>query len=97
MPKRTIKLSSSIGKGCEHCGAGVGPLVGDDDIANDIDHYVNEHGYKLLHVGTETNHGPDGKPWHNTVAILEHDNPPAILPPPEIKIGIDIGGVKPKK
>jgi hypothetical protein len=35
-----------------------------------INHHVEVHGRKLLHVGTETISGPDGKPWHTTAAYL---------------------------
>jgi hypothetical protein len=78
--KRTTQISSNIGRGCEHCGHGIGALD-DGDVSDGINHYIEEHGYHLLHVGQETNHGPDGKPWHNTVAVLGHANPPALRPP----------------
>jgi|ERR1043166_2927009 hypothetical protein len=82
--KRTTTVSSNIGRGCEHCGASIGSDR-DDGITQSINHYINDHGYKLLHVGTETHHGPDGKPWHHTVAVLGHDKPPAIQPPAKIE------------
>lgn len=36
-----------------------------------INHYIRKHGYKLLHVGTETQYGVHEKGlWHDTVAVL---------------------------
>ena len=83
--KRTTTVSSNIGRGCEHCGEWVGA---DDsgDIGASINHYIGQHGYRLLHVGSQTSHDAEGKPWHSTVAILGHDAPPAIAPTPEIQI-----------
>jgi len=39
------------------------------DLGNRIQHYL-DHGYKLLHVGSETSHDDEGKPWHSTVAVV---------------------------
>ena len=91
--KRTTEISSNINRGCEHCRESVGPS-NDGGITDSINHYINEHGYRLVHVGTQTSHGPDGKPWHNTVAVLAHDNPPALAPPVKVHIGVDLGGIK---
>lgn len=79
--KRTTELASNISRGCEHCDK----LVG-GDVSDGVNHFIEEHGYRLLHVGTETSHNMDGKLWHSTVAILGHDNPPALKPPVEIRI-----------
>ena len=82
--KRTAAVSTNIGRGCEHCGASVGAFG--DSIAESINHYIEEHGYRLLHVGPQTTHGSDGKPWHMTVAVLGHDNPPPVRPPAKVVI-----------
>jgi hypothetical protein len=88
--KRTTHISTNIGRSCEHCecgvGAGAAPTQSDGDIATSINHYIDIHGYTLLHVGTETSEGRDGKLWHHTVALLGHDNPPPIRPLPEIAV-----------
>jgi hypothetical protein len=84
--KRTTYLSSNVGRGCEHCGHSIGALS-QGDVADSVNHYIQEHGYRLLHVGTETTHDSNGKPWHTTVVILGHDDPPAIRPPAQIVIG----------
>ena len=52
---------------CEHCEYKIGTS---DRLAIAVNHYILEHGYKLLHVGTETYRSSDGTPWHVTVAIL---------------------------
>jgi len=86
--KRTTTISSNIGRGCDHCDEWIGAPVGghDDGITDSINHYISAHGYRLLHVGTQTSHDMDGKLWHSTVAVLGHDNPPALKPPVEISI-----------
>lgn len=68
MADHIVHVSSNIGKSCEHCKT----LVGGDDFAGAVNHYIEKHGYKVLHIGTETI--PDnntGAPWHTTVAVLE--------------------------
>ena len=65
--KRVVSISSNITTGCGHCGK---PVGGPDELSASINHYIEAHGYRLLHVGTETIHGPDGQPWSTTVAIL---------------------------
>jgi len=37
---------------------------------SNINHYINEHGYKLLHVGQESSNDCNGNPYHSTVAVL---------------------------
>jgi hypothetical protein len=81
--RRTTEVSSNIGRGCEHCRYGIGAM-GSEDITDGINHFIEAHGYRLLHVGTETSHGPNGEPWHNTVAVLGHDNPPPLAPPVDV-------------
>ncbi len=61
-----VELSTNTGTRCEHCSTGVGL----DKFTESINHYIGQHGYKLLHVGTETSHDDGGKPWHSTIAIL---------------------------
>lgn len=63
--QHVVYVSTNIGTGCEHCGTPIGL----EDFAGSVNHYI-EHGYTLLHVGTETGHDMDGKPWHSTVAVL---------------------------
>jgi hypothetical protein len=76
--KHTVEVSSDVGRGCEHCDYRIGYQdPNTKDLAHSINHYMEQHGYRLLHVGTRTAESPDGKLWHITTAILGHDNPPA--------------------
>jgi len=84
--KKVVELSSSLHGGCVHCNAST--VDSDDGIAVGVNHYVTEHGYRVLHVGQQSSWAPDGKQlWHSTVALLGHDNPPADKKPPEIIVG----------
>ncbi|HXT69381.1 MAG TPA: hypothetical protein VN700_06490 [Vicinamibacterales bacterium] len=61
-----VEISSNIGRGCQHCDQ----FVGLEKFAESITHYITKHGYRLLHVGTQSELGDDGKPLHHTVAIV---------------------------
>lgn len=41
-----------------------------DALDSRINHYLKDHQYKILHVGTESDNSSTGHPWHNTVAVL---------------------------
>jgi hypothetical protein len=72
--KHVIYLSTNTSKSCEYCSK-----WGDSDQLDDmVNHYIQQHGCELLHVGNETTHDLDGKPWHSTVAMLASQ----IIPPP---------------
>ena len=45
------------------------------DIADSINHFIEIHGYHLLHVGTQTSHSREGGLSHATVAVLGRTNP----------------------
>lgn len=66
--KHTVYLSSNIGKRCEHCDYSIG--APDKDVPDGINHYIDHHGYKLLHVGQEYSEDNEGKTIHHTVAIV---------------------------
>ena len=83
--KRTVQIASNISSGCDHCSEDVG-----DAVSDGINHYIEAHGYWLLHVGTETYQSNSGDLWHNTVAILGHDDPPAVK-----SVTVQIGGGDP--
>ena len=68
--KHVVHISTNIGKSCEHCSAHIGATADDHELGESINHYIETHGYKLLHVGTETSHDANGNPWHSTVAVL---------------------------
>jgi hypothetical protein len=49
---------------CKHC------HHPDRGFAEMINHYIQEQGYRLLHVGQDTQHAPESGLWHNTIAVL---------------------------
>ena len=61
-----VYISTNVSTGCEHCSM----QIGFENFAESINHYIKKHGYKLLHVGTETSTSSNGEPWHSSVAIL---------------------------
>ncbi len=75
--KRVVEVSSNIGAMCDHCPE----KVGLEDFARSVNHYIEQHGYRLLHVGQQTSHDRDAKPWHCTVAVLGSSSPPPITKP----------------
>jgi hypothetical protein len=64
--KHVVYVSTGEQKECEHCGESVGGSL----FAKAVNHYIEEHGYKLLHIGTDTNWSDEGTPWHDTVAVV---------------------------
>lgn len=63
-----VYLSSDVKKGCEHCNEPI-PFGDSADIGIWVNHYIN-HGYKLLHIGTESSWNHEGAPWNSTVAVM---------------------------
>jgi hypothetical protein len=61
-----VQIVSFITTGCEHCDE----QIGGEQFAESVNHYIEKHGYKVLHVGTETSRDDNGKPWYGTVAVL---------------------------
>lgn len=74
--KHTVQVSSDVGHKCEHCDESVGASRDSGNIASSINHYIQQHGYRLLHVGTLTTENDRGDTWHTTVAVLGHDKRP---------------------
>ncbi len=64
--KHVVKLSSDVGKPCEHCDKYFKP----EELAESINHYIGQHGYMILHIGQETTHDADGHPWQSTIAVV---------------------------
>lgn len=78
--RHVVHISTNISTSCEHCSKSVGGYPGDGEhsLAESINHYIEKHGYKLLHLGTETSHDTEGKPWHSTIAVLGMELPPTV-------------------
>ncbi len=82
---QTIVTVSSEWSGisCIHCGFNEGYRHEVTMLAN---HYIQEHGYQLLHVGQETARADEWVVFHHTVAVLGNDEILPELEPPEAKI-----------
>ena len=61
-----VHLDEDEGQDCEECGQ----VFGFDEVAASINHYLERHGYRLLHVGMQTSQDDDSKIWHTTVAMV---------------------------
>lgn len=62
-----VKLSSDISSGCKYCSEFEAFNKGIDEVAN---HYIDKHGFDLLHIGQESSNDNDGKPWQSTIIML---------------------------
>ena len=69
-----VHISTSVTTGCKLCGE----RIGGDHFADSVNHYLQRHSYKLLHVGSETITSNDGKPCHATVAVLGEEKQPLL-------------------
>ena len=70
---KTVHLSSAVGRACEECLAEDSPDFLDtapEDVGAQINHYLEVHGYELIHVGQQTGRDQAGHPWQMTVAIV---------------------------
>jgi hypothetical protein len=63
-----VHFTTSVSHACPE---GCNRLVGGEDFADSVNHLVQQHGYKVRHIGQETHQGDDGGPWHTTAAVLE--------------------------
>ncbi len=61
-----VRISTNEGIQCRHCTTSIGL----DKFEESVNHYIEQHGYRLLHVGMETSDSDVGSPWHSTVAVL---------------------------
>ena len=64
--RHIVHISTDIGMHCEHCGVS----FDHEKIAESINHYIEQHGYRLLNVGPETIYDADGNRWYTTAAVL---------------------------
>lgn len=60
-------VSSNIYTACEH-GCNL-PYNGESFEAN-VNHYLQDHRYTLLHIGQESMPDQEGKTYHSTIAVL---------------------------
>lgn len=62
--KHIVHMSTDEGGKCEHCDFRI------NNFSESVNHYINDHKYKLLHIGQETSQNKDGEPFQLTVATL---------------------------
>ncbi len=67
--KHVVYISTDISDLCNHCNYNIGS-DGYRGFQNSINHYINDHGYQLLHVGSETGTDSNGNPFNSTVAVV---------------------------
>lgn len=83
--KHVVHISTDTEEHCEHCDVS----FDHEKIAESINHYIEQHGYRLLHVGTESCHDMNGDLWHSSVAVLGVEkNLPKWSPPQTVAIEI---------
>lgn len=65
--KHIVRISTDENIACEECKADLGR----DNFPDAVNHYMDQHDYKILHVGAETSiRQEDSAIWHLTVALL---------------------------
>ena len=66
--KHIVQVSTNITTGCKD---GSGHRIGGEDrFAESVNHYIEQHGYTLLHVGQQSSDDSEGRLWHAAVAVL---------------------------
>lgn len=65
--KHTIYLSTDTGYRCEICSH---EGEWNHNFAKAINHYIEKHGYKILHIGQDAKETGKGNPISDTVAVL---------------------------
>jgi hypothetical protein len=61
-----IHISTNIGRPCDDCNE----MLGLGNFAESVNHCLEKHGYKLLHIGSEAGDDAEYKPCHHTVAVV---------------------------
>ncbi len=64
--EHVIHITTEIEQSCQFCGDA--DIFG--DFAKSVNHYLKEHGYKILHIGQETRTGSSDNLISYTVAVL---------------------------
>jgi len=64
--EHVVRIDSQIIEHCEHCDAFL-----NEGFPESINHYLEQHNYKLLFVGAEAKYS-EGHQYSNLVAILGH-------------------------
>lgn len=72
MVKHTIKVSSAETSACDYCGQRLDGQIVDWSI----NHLVQEHAGKILHVGCESLELAGAPPYYATIAVVGFDEVP---------------------
>ncbi len=83
-----VQISNTTSHGCPFYCRRSGRMGGPDGFEEGVNHLIAEHGCTLLHVGGDTTEGPDGKPWHGTIAVL--GSPVPLPEPPTLDLRVNL-------
>jgi len=64
--ERIVHVSTYVGRPCPECDF----FLEFKRFVESVTHMIDVHDYVLLHVGQQTETGPEGQPWQSTVAVL---------------------------
>ena len=64
--QHVVHISTNISESCEFCPE----RIDGDQFASSVNHYIQKHDLRLLHVGQESGTNMDGKTFYHTVAVL---------------------------
>lgn len=75
--KQVTRVSSQVWEACPFCddGASMSERDGTVFLVNQVNHLIEAHGFRLLHVGQQTDWTEAGETVQYTVAVLGTDDP----------------------
>ena len=62
-----VHISTNMESSCQICGE---RQTDPEYFEKLVNHYLEKHGYKLLHIGSEWERDAEGKSCHHTVAVV---------------------------
>lgn len=69
--KGIVEVSSDVSRSCELCDF----FVKHDEFSDAVNHYIADHGFRLLHVGNRTVRDYNDHPCDTLIAVLGSDEP----------------------
>ncbi|MFR0690197.1 hypothetical protein ACLUTX_12430 [Enterobacterales bacterium AE_CKDN230030158-1A_HGKHYDSX7] len=82
----TVKLSTDVSMHCKVCGE----WQEAENLDANLNHYLQQHGAKLLHLGSEAYRDENGRTAHHTVAVVGLDEVPPKREPTPFNIDIQL-------
>ena len=64
---QVVQISTNFQENCIECSDSIG---GEEWFAESINHYIQQHEYRLLHIGQQSVQADDGTLRSHTVAIV---------------------------